>query len=138
MCVSVFYVGNPRFGMHCHPLDSVNPGFIWRTPLATPWIALDSRTGIHKMGKKESRFGIVCLAARIAHVGSVYVCHVYTYICIYVFIYIYMYSLSRAIHKGEICTHGQKHNRVTCICVSVYVSHVYTHICICIYRYRYV
>jgi len=35
----------------------------------TPWIPLDSRTGIHKMGQQESRFGIVFFAARIAHVG---------------------------------------------------------------------
>jgi len=41
------YVDNPVFGIHCHPLDSVNPGFIWRAPLVNP---LDSRTGIHKMG----------------------------------------------------------------------------------------
>jgi len=23
------YVGNPGFGIHCHPLDSVNLGFVW-------------------------------------------------------------------------------------------------------------
>ena len=40
------YVGNPGFGIHCHRLDSVNPGFIWRVPLVNP---LDSGTGIHKM-----------------------------------------------------------------------------------------
>jgi len=32
-----FYVGNPGFGIHCHPLDSVNPGFIWRVPLVNPF-----------------------------------------------------------------------------------------------------
>ena len=60
------YVGNPGSGIHCHPLDSVNPGFIWRAPLVNP---LGSCTGMHKMGPKESRFGIVVFAARIAHVG---------------------------------------------------------------------
>jgi len=30
------YVGNPGFGIHCHPLDSVNPGFTWRAPLISP------------------------------------------------------------------------------------------------------
>jgi len=31
------YVGNPGFGIHCPPpLDSVNPGFIWRAPLVKP------------------------------------------------------------------------------------------------------
>jgi len=34
-----------------------------------PWIPLDSRTGIHKMGQKGSRFGISFFAARIAQVG---------------------------------------------------------------------
>jgi len=59
-------VGNPGFGIHCHPLDSVIPGFIWRAPLVNP---LNSCTGIHKMGQHESRFGIFFFAARIAHVG---------------------------------------------------------------------
>ena len=45
---------NPGFGIHCHPLDSVNPSFIWRAPLVNP---LDSRTGIHEMGQHESNFG---------------------------------------------------------------------------------
>ena len=30
------YVGNPGFGIHCHTLDSVNLGFIWRAPLVNP------------------------------------------------------------------------------------------------------
>ena len=30
------YVGNLGFGIHCHPLDSVNPGFIRRAPLVNP------------------------------------------------------------------------------------------------------
>jgi len=30
-------VGNPGFGFHCHPLDSVNPGFNWRAPLVNPF-----------------------------------------------------------------------------------------------------
>jgi len=34
------FVGNPGFGMYCHPLDSVNPGFIWRAPLVNPCIHL--------------------------------------------------------------------------------------------------
>ena len=29
-------MGNPGFGIHCHPLDSVNPGFIRRTPPVNP------------------------------------------------------------------------------------------------------
>jgi len=33
VCVKPFlflpYVGNPRFVIHCHPLDSLNPGSIW-------------------------------------------------------------------------------------------------------------
>jgi len=29
-------VGNPGFGIHCHPLDSLNPGFIWQAPLVNP------------------------------------------------------------------------------------------------------
>jgi len=29
-------MGNPGFGIHCHPLDSVNLGFIWRAPLVNP------------------------------------------------------------------------------------------------------
>jgi len=48
-------------------LDSLNPGFIWRAPLVNP---LDSRTGIHKVGQKESRYGLFFFAARIAHVGQ--------------------------------------------------------------------
>jgi len=52
------YVGNPGFGIHCHPLDSVNPEFIWRAPMVNPLIPLDSRTGIHKMGQTDSRFRI--------------------------------------------------------------------------------
>ena len=34
--MSLSYVGNPGFGIHCRPLDSVNPGFIWRAPLVNP------------------------------------------------------------------------------------------------------
>jgi len=34
--VSRSYVGNPGFGIHCHPLDSVNSEFIWRAPLVNP------------------------------------------------------------------------------------------------------
>jgi len=49
------YVGDLRFGINCHPLDSVNPESIWRAPLLNP---VDSRTGIHKVGQTESRFGI--------------------------------------------------------------------------------
>ena len=30
------YVGNPGFGIHVHPLDSVNPAFIRRAPLVNP------------------------------------------------------------------------------------------------------
>jgi len=32
----VSYVGNLGFDLHCHPLDSINPGFIWRAPLVNP------------------------------------------------------------------------------------------------------
>ena len=35
-CGTQPYVGNPGFGIHCHPLDSVNPGFLWRAPLVNP------------------------------------------------------------------------------------------------------
>jgi len=55
------YVGNPGFGMHCHLLDSVNPGFIWQAPLVNHVNPLDSRTGIHKMGQQESRIGFIFL-----------------------------------------------------------------------------
>ena len=46
------------------------PGFIESgVHLASaPWIPLDSRIGIHKMGQEEPRFGIFFSAARIAHV----------------------------------------------------------------------
>jgi len=64
--VSLSYVGNPGFGIRCHPLDSANPGFVWRVPLANPLKSLDSRTGIYKMGQKESRFRIFFLAAQNA------------------------------------------------------------------------
>jgi len=94
------------------------PGFsesgtcFWRAPLVTTWIPLDSRTGIHKLGQKDSRFRMTFFAPRIVHVGclrwlckdldldrwvfihvEVCICiHVYTYICIHVCIYIYIHS----------------------------------------------
>ena len=34
--VSQSYGGNPGFGINCHPMDSMNPGFIWRVPLVNP------------------------------------------------------------------------------------------------------
>ena len=30
------YVANSGLSVHCHHLDSVNPGFIWRPPLVDP------------------------------------------------------------------------------------------------------
>ena len=55
-------MGNPGFGIHCHLLDSVNPGFIWRqAPLVNHVNPLDSRTGIHKMGRQESRIDVLFL-----------------------------------------------------------------------------
>jgi len=43
-CLLGAYVGNPGFGIHCHPLDSVHPGFIWRAlgkPLGFLWIHVE-------------------------------------------------------------------------------------------------
>ena len=63
-------MGNPGFGIHCHPLDSVNPRFIWRTPLVNP---LDSfglmYSDFIKWANKNLDSGFVFFAARIAHVG---------------------------------------------------------------------
>ena len=61
MTISSECQGNPGFGIHCHPLDSVNPGFILRAPLVNP---LDSRTGIHKMAATKFRLGFVFFSLR--------------------------------------------------------------------------
>jgi len=62
-------VRNPEFGIHCHPLDSVNPGFIWRAPPVNPLDSFGCTYMDSEMGQKSSRFRIVCFVGQIAHVG---------------------------------------------------------------------
>jgi len=61
------YLSNPEFVLHCHPLDSVNPGFIWRAPLVKPY---DFHVqGFIKWANKNLDSGLFFFAARIARRG---------------------------------------------------------------------